>query len=164
MKRPLIIAGALVLAGVAWYLFRPELLFVNKRVHEDVAMAPGRAGDAAAAPSALARGSFHSVAHETHGTATVLDVGDGRRILRLSDFATSNGPDVRVYLVAAPDAADNETVAKAGFVELGALKGNQGDQNYDVPSTVDLGKYRAVTIWCYRFSVNFATAPLAPAS
>jgi hypothetical protein len=49
-------------------------------------------------------------------------------------------------------------------VELGALKGNQGDQNYDVPESVDLGKYRAVTIWCRRFSVNFATAPLAPAS
>jgi hypothetical protein len=126
-------------------------------------MASPRAGESAAAPNALARGSFHSVAHETHGTATILDLGS-KRILRLTDFATSNGPDVRVYLVAAPDAADNETVTKAGFVELGSLKGNQGDQNYDVPANVDLGKYRAVTIWCRRFAVNFATAPLAPAS
>jgi hypothetical protein len=104
------------------------------------------------------------VAHETHGAATVQDLGSGHRVLRLSDFATSNGPDVRVYLVAAPDASDNETVTKAGFVELGALKGNEGDQNYDIPANVDLDKYRAVTIWCRRFSVNFATAPLAPAS
>ena len=28
------------------------------------------------------------------------------------------------------------------------------------PPTLDLGRYRAVTIWCRRFSVNFATAPL----
>ena len=63
---------------------------------------------------------------------------DGRRVLRLTDFATSNGPDVRVYLVAAPDAADNETVTKAGFVELGKLKGNEGDQNYDIPAGTDL--------------------------
>ena len=164
MKRSLVIAGLVALGAVGWYLFRPERLLVNQRVHEDLPQATGQTGAAAAAPSALARGAFHSVAHETRGTATILDLGGGTRILRLTDFATSNGPDVRVYLVAAPDASDNETVTKAGFVELGALKGNQGDQNYDVPADVDLGKYRAVTIWCRRFSVNFATAPLAPAS
>jgi electron transfer DM13 len=162
MKRSLVIAGLVALGGVGWYLFRPELLFVNRHVNEEVAQATGPT--AAGAPSALAQGAFHSVAHETRGTATILDLGGGKRILRLSDFVTSNGPDVRVYLVAAADAADNETVTKAGFVELGALKGNQGNQNYDVPESVDLGKYRAVTIWCRRFSVNFATAPLAPAS
>jgi len=43
---------------------------------------------------------------------------------------------------------------------VGKLKGNMGDQNYDLPEGVDLNKYRAVTIWCNRFSVNFATAPL----
>jgi hypothetical protein len=78
----------------------------------------------------------------------------------LTDFATSNGPDVRVYLVAAQDASDNASVTKAGYIELGKLKGNQGNQNYEIPAGADLTKYRAVTIWCYRFSVNFATAPL----
>ena len=91
------------------------------------------------------------------------DLG-GRQVLRLSGFSTSNGPDVRVYLVAANDATDNETVTKAGFVELGKLKGTQGDQNYDIPAGLDLQKYRAVTIWCRRFSVNFGTAPLAAPS
>ncbi|HMK20965.1 MAG TPA: DM13 domain-containing protein, partial [Terriglobales bacterium] len=71
-----------------------------------------------------------------------------------------NGPDVRVYLVATTDASDSDTVKKAGFVEVGALKGNVGDQNYEIASDLDLNKYRAVTIWCKRFSVNFATAPL----
>jgi electron transfer DM13 len=163
MKRPIVV-GLVVLGGVAWYLFRPELLFVNKRVNEVAPeMAQASETGAAAMPAALASGRFHSVAHETHGTASILDVG-GKRVLRLTDFETSNGPDVRVYLVAATDAADNATVTKAGFVELGTLKGNQGDQNYDVPGDLDLSKYRAVTIWCRRFSVNFATAPLTPAS
>ena len=49
---------------------------------------------------------------------------------------------------------------QAGFVEVGALKGNVGDQNYEISSDLDLNKYRAVTIWCKRFGVNFATAPL----
>jgi hypothetical protein len=41
------------------------------------------------------------------------------------------------------------------------LKGNIGDQNYELPANADLAKYRAVTIWCKRFSVNFGTAPLS---
>jgi len=159
MNRRVWIGGLVVLGGIGWYLFRPELLFVNKKVNEEQVASVG-----ASVMRALATGRFHSVAHETHGTATIQDVGAGHRVLRLTDFATSNGPDVRVYLVAAPDAADNATVTKAGFVELGKLKGNEGDQNYDVPEDLDLTHYRAVTIWCRRFSVNFATAPLTPAS
>ena len=159
MNRRIWAGGLVVLGGIGWYLFRPELLFVNKKVNEEQVVSVG-----ASVMRSLATGRFHSVAHETHGTATIQDVGEGRRVLRLTDFATSNGPDVRVYLVAAPDASDNATVTQAGFVELGKLKGNQGDQNYDVPEDLDLTHYRAVTIWCRRFSVNFATAPLTPAS
>ena len=159
MKRRIWIGGFVVLGIVGWYLFRPELLFVNTKVNEEEVASVGPS-----AVRSLSAGQFHSVAHETHGTATIEDVGGGRRVLRLTDFATSNGPDVRVYLVAAADASDNEAVTKAGFVELGKLKGTEGDQNYEIPAGLDLGKYRAVTIWCRRFSVNFATAPLTPAS
>jgi hypothetical protein len=127
-------------------------------------VAEGRASAGATVPTAVLTGRFHSVAHETHGSATVHQLTDGMRVLRLTEFTTSNGPDVRVYLVAAADASDNDTVKKAGFVELGKLKGTEGDQNYDVPADLDLSKYRAVTIWCRRFGVNFATAPLTPTS
>ena len=70
---------------------------------------------------------------------------------------------MHVYLVATKDASDSETVKQAGFVEVGALKGNIGDQNYELASDLDLNKYHAVTIWCKRFGVNFATAPLSAA-
>ncbi|HEU5171465.1 MAG TPA: DM13 domain-containing protein [Gemmatimonadales bacterium] len=163
MNRRLLVAGLVVLGGAAWYLFRPELLFVDQRVHEELATTGSAQTGEAAAPVSLATGAFHSVAHETRGTAAILDVG-GKRVLRLTDFATSNGPDVRVFLVAAADASDNETVTQAGYVELGKLKGNEGDQNYDVPADLDLAKYRAVTIWCNRFGVNFGTAPLTSVS
>ena len=159
MKRRSWILGLVVLAGAGWYLFRPELLFVNKRVNESLVASQG----ATVSPVVLT-GQFHSVAHETKGTATVHDLGGGNRVLRLTDFATSNGPDVRVYLIEAPDASDNATVTKSGYLELGKLKGNEGDQNYEIPAGTDLDKYHAVTIWCYRFNVNFATAPLTPAS
>jgi hypothetical protein len=115
----------------------------------------------ASMPAKVAAGSFHGVAHETKGIATVYQMPDGKQVLRFSGFQTSNGPDVQVYLVAAPDARDSETVTKAGFIRIADLKGNMGDQNYDLPDGVDLNKYRAVTIWCRRFGVNFATAPLS---
>ena len=174
MRRRSWIIGLVVAGVVGWYLFRPELLFVKTRVNESlpsesVAMASETGSMAEgstmgeAAPAVLLTGQFHSVHHDTRGVATIHEIG-GKRLLRFTDFSTSNGPDVRVYLVAAADAGDNETVTKAGFVELGRLKGTEGDQNYEIPADLDLTKYRAVTIWCRRFSVNFATAPLTPAS
>ena len=160
MKRRSWILGLVVLAGAGWYLFRPELLFVNRRVNEGLVAA----SQGATTPMVALSGRFHSVAHETRGTASVYELGGGSRVLRLTDFATSNGPDVRVYLIAAPDASDNATVTKSDYLELGKLKGNEGDQNYEIPAGTDLTRYHAVTIWCYRFNVNFATAPLTPAS
>lgn len=163
MQKPKLIVGSIVVVMVAitWYLFRPELILVNKTVNEAL---PERATTASMAKSTeatvLATGRFHSVAHETTGVATIHHIGDGKRLVRLTAFETSNGPDVRVYLVAANDAKDNETVTRAGFLDLGAMKGNRGDQNYEVPANIDLNQYQAVTIWCRRFGVNFATAPL----
>ena len=154
MKHKKLIYGVAVILAIAlWAAFRPERLFLNAKVNET--MPAGLATE-----TVLASGSFHSVAHGTKGTASIYQLADGKRFLRLANFETSNGPDVRVYLVAANDASNSATVEKAGFLELGSLKGNIGDQNYDIPADVDFEKYHAVTIWCKRFSVNFGTAPL----
>jgi len=156
MKRKKLIYGLAPIVLIAlWAAFRPERLFVNAKVNE--AMPAGLAN------GLLTSGSFHGVAHKSRGSASIYQLGSGKRILRFTNFETSNGPDVRVYLVATKDASDSETVKRAEFVEVGALKGNIGDQNYEVSSDLDLNKYRAVTIWCKRFAVNFATAPLTTA-
>lgn len=165
-KRPWLIGGGIVVLAVGWALFRPELLFIDKTVNESFPVGGTASANAATISNAstpLASGQFHGVAHETKGTATIYRVADGKRVLRLANFETSNGPDVRVLLVAASDATDNDAVKNGQPIELGKLKGNVGDQNYDVPDSVDLVKYSAVTIWCNRFSVNFGTAPLAMA-
>jgi hypothetical protein len=152
----------LILIVVGWYLFRPERLFISKRVNEEFPDTQSAENvKTEEAPQLTYRGSFHGVAHETRGIASVYRLPEGRNVLRLTDFETSNGPDVQVYLVAADDSNDSETVTKAGFVHIGPLKGNIGDQNYDLPTDLDLNKFRSVTIWCRRFSVNFGTAPLS---
>lgn len=157
-RRSLLTFGIAAAVVAGWYLFRPERLFINQTVAEGF---PAAAAATPAEPVAVLAGQFHSNAHETKGQATVYRFPDGRLVLRLTAFETSNGPDVQVYLVAAPDVNENDEVKQAGFVNLGAMKGNVGDQNYDIPAGTDLSTFRSVTIWCRRFSVNFGTAPLS---
>lgn len=155
-KWRLIIPVVVIVLIVAWYAFRPERIFVNHQVDEGFPTVHV-AGSSA---QALASGNFHSILHPTEGTATVYRLADGSLVLRLTNFKTSNGPDVHIYMVAADDAKDNATVLHAGFIDLGVIKGNIGDQNYGLGPGVDLAKYRAVSVWCKRFSVNFGAAPL----
>jgi hypothetical protein len=160
--------GAAVLAA-GWYAFRPERLWIDQVVNESfdtTAIAQSGTADgsiASAMPAMLSMGRFHGVAHDGRGLATIYRTADGKRTLRLTEFETSNGPQLHLYLVAAPDARDDATVTRSGFIDLGPLKGNKGDQNYELPDSVDTGKYGAVTVWCKRFGVNFTTAPLAQA-
>jgi Electron transfer DM13 len=154
-KWKVIILVIFVALFAAWYAFRPERAVVNRSVHEELPTTQGGSPQ-----QTLASGTFHSVLHPTSGAATIYRLGDGSRVLRFTNFKTSNGPDVHVYMVAADDAKDHASVERAGFIDLGTIKGNIGDQNYALGPDVDLSKYRAVSVWCKRFSVNFGTAPL----
>jgi hypothetical protein len=139
------VAGAAVLG---WAAFRPELLFVNKTVNEKL---PTMGNEKA---HEIASGMFSSEAHETKGSATLVKVGN-KSYLRLSAFSTSNGPDVRVYLL-----KEGQQPTSDDVLDLGSIKGNQGDQNYELPTDVTLTGNENVSIWCKRFSVGFGTAKL----
>ena len=110
-------------------------------------------------PTAIVTGSFVGAdsVHQGSGSATVYELADGSRVLRLEDFEVTNGPDLHVYL--AP-VVDGTPQINADAVDLGSLKGNVGNQNYDVPDGLDLGQELAVVIWCQPFQVTFATAAL----
>jgi hypothetical protein len=111
-------------------------------------------------PKESARGAFRSLEHTTSGQAIVTEFPDGRRVLRFEDFATSNGPDLRVYLSAGSSDAGFGKEYGEDFVELGRLKGNLGSQNYEIPAGTDLSNYRNAVVWCARFSVGFGVATL----
>ena len=180
------VLGVLIAVAVVIGLlvFEPWKLFVDQRVNEALPTAsssgqpaspapggsatpatPGTGGNPApmAAPTVLATGNFVSQEHETKGTATILRLADGQRILRLTDFETSNGPDLQVWLTDQPVQTDNEgwfLFDDGEYTSLGGLKGNIGDQNYPIPADVNLADYRSVSIWCDRFSVSFGAAEL----
>ncbi len=183
VRRPVtwLAAGTLVLAGAAigLLLFEPWKLVVDDTVDEAAPIvvaspspsasaadsAPATAGSSlAAGPAVLARGDFITHEHDTTGTALVLRLADGSRVLRLADLDTSNGPDLHVWLSDAPVKAGPagwRVFDDGDHVELGKLKGNKGSQNYVLPASVDLEQLRSVTIWCDRFNVSFGAAALA---
>src|SRR5260370_39903889 len=119
----LVVIGVPVLAG-AWWAFRPEKLFINQKVNEAAPAA------LSSEPEALYTGKLEGKIHQTSGRATIYRATDGKQYLRLSDFTTSNGPDVHVLLVKAEDKALEGEIGKGDLDhgELGTLKGNQGDQ------------------------------------
>lgn len=98
--------------------------------------------------------------HKGEGTATVYRLADGSGVLRMEDFKGTNGPDLRVILTPHPDPASREDVHQDGYVELGKLKGNIGNQNYPIPAETNLDSVGAVVIYCKPFRVIFSTAPL----
>jgi hypothetical protein len=102
-------------------------------------------------------GEFRSLEHSTSGTARLVTLEDGRRIIRIENLDSENGPDLVVYL--SPQPADGGGFG-SGAVNLGKLKGNKGSQNYELPADVDPAKFASVVIWCKRFSVAFGAAPL----
>lgn len=107
------------------------------------------------APTVLVSGEFVDADdfHQGSGKAMVYRLEDGSRVLRFEDFEVTNGPDLHVYLI--PADGDME-----GYVDLGSLKGNIGNQNYEIPDHVDITEFGSVIIYCVPFSVLFATAPL----
>src|ERR687896_785037 len=120
---------------------------------------PANGSGEEARPKELAVGDFQSLEHTTTGRAVILELPDGRRLLRFEDLETSNGPDLKVYLSEIP-AGDDELAYGQRFVDLGALKGNVGNQNYELPDSLDLERFQSAVIWCRRFAVGFAVAPL----
>jgi Electron transfer DM13 len=163
------VAAAAVLAAGVLVWFQPQKLLIDERVDEalpaPVAPPAGGGEDRPTDPTeprgpvTLAAGGFRSLGHAASGRAVALDLGDGKRLLRLEDLRTSNGPDLFVYLSVAPadgprDAFDDD------FVSLGRLKANQGNQNYQLAEGVELRRYRSVVVWCRRFTYAFGAAPL----
>ena len=106
-------------------------------------------------PNVLRTGSFVGVGdriHNAEGIAKSIPLQDGSSVLRLENLRVTNGPDLYVYL--SPDKSVSD------FINIGKLKANNGNQNYEIPLGTDLSKYDTVLIWCRPFSVLFGSAEL----
>jgi hypothetical protein len=141
------------IAGNAfWYLASP--LWIDREVSESL--------PAELVLTQVASGTFRDAdsVHKGEGNANLLRTGTGAGLVRLTEFRVTNGPDLEVWLVAAPDPRSSDDVKTSQWVSLGQLKGNVGDQTYPVPDGVDLSAYGSVVIWCEQFGVLFSPATL----
>ncbi len=191
MTKRIIIIGALIVGvpvlALGWWLGSPLLfdtevsepfpLLAGAIVPEDTAQedveaemkeaaeAPDTETDdgmpPTAVPVALASGQLEDFDnfHQGSGTATIYQLEDGSHVLRLEGFEVTNGPELHVLLV--PDADPQGRDDITGYVDLGGLKGNIGDQNYEIPSGTDVSGYGSVVIYCEPFHVIFSVAILA---
>lgn len=181
--------GLLAVVGVAAFLlFRPDTLFTDVRADESLEEAftettsvevstspPSETAStvsndtsvttttaeevttASSGPAQLATGQFYGIDHAAEGTASIYE-RDGRHVLRFEDDTNiQNGPDLYVWLL---PSADYEGGNPGEYIDLGLLKGTVGGQNYELPSDFDPAVHQTVLIWCLRFAVPFAAAPL----
>ena len=186
--RVVLAAGTAVVLGLAWWLGSP--LFLSKTVDEEFpltvsATIPGNMTRAQveavmegmamvdspmseammsgiAVATVLKSGTFRDAdrSHKGSGSVTISQLEDGSRVLRLEDFNVTNGPDLRVILSLHPDPQGRGDVTAPGYVELGKLKGNIGNQNYPIEAGVDVSALNSVVIYCKPFRVIFAVAAL----
>lgn len=156
MRKKVLLWGAvavMVFGGFGLYWFQPWKLFTSSTVIETPP----------AVSTTVAQGELISHEHVTSGSAELVRLPDGRHQLVLRDLATSDGPDLRVWLTDQPviEGRDGWGVFDDGrWIELGQLKATHGVQVYDLPDGTDPGQFTSVTIWCKRFSVSFGAAAL----
>lgn len=154
------VVAVLVLAGaaVAYWLISP--LFITRQINEGLpVLGSAESADAnASAPETafeeISRGAFEGLAgHSGSGAVKLLKSGSAYFVRFEPDFKVTNGPALYVHFGKngeyAPDA------------NLGALKGNEGSQNYELPAGIDSAAYDEVWVWCKTFSVPFAKAVLS---
>lgn len=171
-----LILGLAAAGALAWLLFGYfgiQALWMNTTVNESVPAIVTVSSTQPAAklpagftgPLILADGNFEQgdSTYRIEGRATITEE-NGKRTLSLTEFDVTNGPDLYVYLVRSPttdNQAVKETVGAENFVSLGTLKGNRGDQMYEIPADLDLTGEYVVSIWCKRFFRNFGSAELS---
>lgn len=143
-----------------------ERLAIMPDIMDAAASAPDRPASEtmpADAPQVVAEGHFidADAIHKGSGQATLYAVRDGRHVVRFEDFRTTNGPALVVYLAKHPSPTEARHVKDGGYLKLGELKGNVGNQNYAVPAGTNIAEYNSVVIWCELFGVLFSPAALA---
>lgn len=160
-RRPVVIGAgmlaAIVLAALGWYLLSP--LFVDRRAADDAVLAGSSQSGAV-----VARGTFGEVdaIHKGEGQAILTRLPDGRYSLRFEGFRVTNGPDLYVYLSGHPAPRSSAQLHEIADLEVATLKGNVGDQSYELPAEFDPARFRSAVVYCKRFTTVFSTAELRP--
>lgn len=162
MKKIALSLVAIVIIGLAWWLGSP--LIFDKKVNEEMPLniesSKNNSEETKSEPQLVLKGTFKNGDdfHKGSGDALVYKLVDDKLVLRLENFQVTNGPDLFVYLSENPSPANSEELHYGQNLNLGELKGNIGNQNYEIPISTDIEKIKSIVIYCRSFGVVFATA------
>lgn len=158
MKKIIITLGVLVVLAIAWWLISPIWRTVELNEELPTSTVESNASTTVSTSTGennetivIARGVMIPDEHEVEGEALYIK-SDGKNYLRFENLNTVNGPDLRIYLSADKESKD--------FIDIGPIKATKGNVNYEIPSNVDLTKYKYAVIWCKGFRVSFSYAEL----
>jgi len=151
MKKPYILTGSVVLLGIGWYLLSP--MIINTTVDEKISVRVESESTVVVEGSFTDADSFH----KGSGTVRILEL-EGLTFLRFENFEVTNGPTLHVLLSRNPSPTSSDELGE--YVDLGKLKGNIGNQNYNIPEGTAIEEYGSVVIYCKPFKVIFTTATL----
>jgi len=144
MKKLLLAVGGIILVSITYYGISP--LWKNIRVDDALPLMMATSTDAF-----LGYPITDTAAHPASGTVKVLKTEAGS-VIRYEDYKTINGPNLHIYLSKELDAKE--------YIDLGPIKGTEGNINYEVPAGVDVSAYRYVLTWCKPFGVLFNYAEI----
>ena len=109
----------------------------------------------------IAQGEFYGIERDGYGTLLVYRLPDGSRALRFEGFATAPDTELVVWLSEARRPKTSVEALAAPYREIAPLKSTVGDQNYPIPSDLQLDRIRSVVIWC-PVRIAYAAAPIEP--
>jgi hypothetical protein len=171
-KALLITLGLILAAWFAFGFFEIQALFINTEIQDDLSIIKNKntevttknalTDETESKTVKIKSGKFQQ-GDSTYSINGNVLIDETKKALALSEFNVTNGPDLFVYLVKATTSTNEsikEAVDKNQYVIVDELKGNQGNQLYTLPNSVDINEYTHVSIWCKRFSRNFGFAEL----
>lgn len=155
---------SIILISVLLYLFQPWKLWTSVTADESLPTETAKTESSKeqqvnAEPKLLKKGNFRSVAHETVGEASIYELADGKKVLRLENLVSSDGPDVKVIITPIKDAT--EGWEKSQYFKISDSKATHGNVNYEIPDNIKLEDIQSVVLWCERFNESFGAATLS---
>lgn len=147
------LVAVIIIAIVGAGIYYASFLFTKKVVKEDIPE------EMKTASRVAKTGTFVEIdlIHKGSGAAKIIEGAGGHKLLRLENFQVTNGPDLYVYL--SKNHSPTKDVKSLGdFIDLGPLKGNIGDQNYDIAMNQNIDDYNTAVIWCRQFGALFSYA------
>jgi hypothetical protein len=98
------------------------------------------------------QGSFEKGPYGTvTGSVMVYQTNDKWQ-LKLTNFSSTNGPDLKVYL--------SKEMQPLNFIKLGDLKSTAGNQVYDIKGSPDFLQYKYALIHCEQYNHLFGSAEM----